>query len=537
VSCSLALFLGTGVVVAVSCRLTAISVIMLLAASCASPAPQARPENQVGPDGFSVSVGSVTVSAGASVAPEGTSVSVEPAPSTPGQAVTYLDTISDAISITLGEGRIQPDTPIAIETRVDGGVDVDRRLNAGDLLVFVSENSAGDLDIHPAQWDPSTRVVSATTMHLSRFVAGFLSMQKIVRQMSDLVGQAAGQTFPRPADCQSSVQAPSGVEYTVQRVTRDVAWPCLAIDGAGGIRLDLHSNSPFVYRVRTEPPRPGQGGPGLDVSNIATQLVYDLVFSADLDREGALLPGGSVTFRYLPDSPPRSGELAAEAVLSYVELSLFAVDVAIGPFGGSEKVEAALQQAEFVECVAGTIEPSIDGLDFTDVFVVTADCLSPILATAPKYVLGQVGQTIIGGGPILATMWRGVASSVAELRGMDSDTSATFLIGAGRPNAEYIGTWAGQVSGDSVDYSVRAVIREQDGILVADVEYPELGCGGTWTQFLTAETTATFTEVITYGNSQCIDESTVEISPETGNLQYFIDYGRKKLSSDMAPAS
>ena len=229
--------------------------------------------------------------------------------------------------------------------------------------------------------------------------------------------------------------------------------------------------------------------------------------------------------------------MAAEAVLSYVELSLFAVDVAIGPFGGSEKVEAALQQAEFVECVAGTIEPSIDGLDFTDVFVVTADCLSPILATAPKYVLGQVGQTIIGGGPILATMWRGVASSVAELRGMDSDTSATFLIGAGRPNAEYIGTWAGQVSGDSVDYSVRAVIREQDGILVADVEYPELGCGGTWTQFLTAETTATFTEVITYGNSQCIDESTVEISPETGNLQYFIDYGRKKLSSDMAPAS
>lgn len=522
---------------AVSCRLTAIAAVMLLAASCSSAAPEAQPEGRVGPDGFSASVGSVTVSAGASVAPEGTSISVVASQSTPGQAVAYLDTISEPVSITLGEGQRQPDAPITISAEVDGGIDVEQRLSAGDLLVFISETGGGVLDVHPAQWDPSTRVASATTMHLSGFVAGFISMQKIMRQMGDLIDQAAGQSFPRPPDCQSRVQTPSGVEYTVQRVTRDVAWPCLAIDEAGGIRLDLHSNSPFVYRVRTEPPRPGQGGPGLDVSNIVTQLVHDIVFSAELDREGALLPGGSVTFRYLPDSPPRNGELVAEAVLSYVELSLFAVDVAVGPFGGSKELETALQQAEFVECVAGAIEPSIDGLNFTDVFVFTANCLSPILATAPKYVLGQVAQTILGGVPILTTMWRGVESSVAELFGAERDTRATFQIGAGRPNAEYIGTWAGQVSGDSVDYSVRATVREQDGILVADVQYPELGCGGTWTQFLTAETTATFTEVITYGNGQCIDESTVEISPDTGSLQYFIDYGRKKLSSTMAPTS
>lgn len=57
-----------------------------------------------------------------------------------------------------------------------------------------------------------------------------------------------------------------------------------------------------------------------------------------------------------------------------------------------------------------------------------------------------------------------------------------------------VGTWSGQVEGDRHPYSLEVTIGEQNGILTAVADYPEIPCTATWVQTARRSTSVQFLE-------------------------------------------
>jgi serine/threonine-protein kinase len=86
------------------------------------------------------------------------------------------------------------------------------------------------------------------------------------------------------------------------------------------------------------------------------------------------------------------------------------------------------------------------------------------------------------------------------------------------PPASLTGRWSGPVSGDQSGFDVVATIVDGTS-LTATVSYPQLNCGGTWTQRGSAGNGIRFvTERITYGN--CVT-SEVTLAPQDDGTLYF----------------
>ncbi|MFZ0831869.1 MAG: serine/threonine protein kinase, partial [Mycobacterium sp.] len=80
------------------------------------------------------------------------------------------------------------------------------------------------------------------------------------------------------------------------------------------------------------------------------------------------------------------------------------------------------------------------------------------------------------------------------------------------------GRWSGAVSGDQSGFDVVADIVDKPP-LTATVSYPQLNCGGTWTQHGSAGNGVRFvTENITYGS--CV-QSEVTVTPQDDGTLYF----------------
>ncbi len=80
------------------------------------------------------------------------------------------------------------------------------------------------------------------------------------------------------------------------------------------------------------------------------------------------------------------------------------------------------------------------------------------------------------------------------------------------------GRWSGPVSGDQSGFDVVAIIVD-GGSLTATISYPQLNCGGTWTQRGFAGNGVRFvTEQITYGS--CVT-SEVTLAPQADGTLYF----------------
>lgn len=67
----------------------------------------------------------------------------------------------------------------------------------------------------------------------------------------------------------------------------------------------------------------------------------------------------------------------------------------------------------------------------------------------------------------------------------------------------WLGRWRGPVTGDDVDYDVEVEVFAEGDRLRGQVAYPQLECGGEWTETGRGDSTRDFEEVIQYEGS-CI---------------------------------
>jgi hypothetical protein len=55
---------------------------------------------------------------------------------------------------------------------------------------------------------------------------------------------------------------------------------------------------------------------------------------------------------------------------------------------------------------------------------------------------------------------------------------------------------------------------------VADVDYPELGCGGVWNLRAASDNALQVVEVLSYGDESCEDEVTIDLSLRSDGTVY-----------------
>jgi serine/threonine kinase PknH len=158
-------------------------------------------------------------------------------------------------------------------------------------------------------------------------------------------------------------------------------------------------------------------------------------------------------------------------------------------------------------------------------------------ATTARNQPWLIPAAIVGG---LALILGGVGIALALNSGQDSaergnvTPSTGYTIPAAPPSnsagemprgdapnpspASLTGKWSGHVSGDQSGFDVVAVIVD-GASLTATVSYPQLNCGGTWTQRGSAGNGVRFvTERITYGS--CVT-SEVTLAPQDDGTLYF----------------
>ncbi|CAM4516522.1 hypothetical protein NONI108955_40415 [Nocardia ninae] len=285
----------------------------------------------VGPEGFTAVVGAVEVTGDSGVAPVGTAVTVAMASTQLNAAQAELaDVIAAPVSIRLGDGNMQPATPITLRYNLSG-LPADRLGGTTHRSVpkLLSQHQGDQTATWTdATWDPGTKVLTARLGQLSIVFPFEINWDQTSTWLGQKWGELTGTRYPKPG-CAFTDYIDGATKYSLPRVnspgvgpvpgTDDVVWPCLDRGSSGAARLTLHSNTSLVWDATTDPPIDG-------VINTDTIGTVDDVFNwmageigAGLDGDATqILTGGSASFE--ANLPPSSATLTPNAGLTTFQI-------------------------------------------------------------------------------------------------------------------------------------------------------------------------------------------------------------------------
>ncbi len=249
-------------------------------------------------------------------------VSEVPAPPAPDQ--DYLEFVPRAVEIEYQDGS-QPDRPLAL--RFDMSADPDFAAT-GELVpaVVAVSDDIGEPEILRSQWDPDTRILTATTSHLSTFVPSLIDPMKVLRRAWTATLGFLEQAYPRP-DCVGEAATVGTITYTLDPPSVPATWPCIRSDN-GAIVIDLHSNSPNGYRVSSTPNAAEQVAQSEgSVAGAMDTVLYENVFTSADGSGTYLTPGGTTTLTYDPKRPPQRVTLGIDAGMNLIRSGIVGLQV------------------------------------------------------------------------------------------------------------------------------------------------------------------------------------------------------------------
>lgn len=278
-------------------------VLTAVGTGCGSPHQDAQPqqqkqEPQPQSQGAELRTAGYRVTAqgeaGLVVAPE--QVSVQGLPD-------FVSSAGDAVSVRLPQDA-QPAQPLTVTFDFTGGTPP--RSDDGFVPAIAAMGEGTDEpEILASQWDPTTSTLTAKTEHLSGFFPVSIDFGAMVQGFGDAVNGFLGLQTAKPG-CIGSALKVDEVTYRLNPETVPAAWPCLSRNGSA-ISVDLKSNSPNAWIVRSEPPTTDMGvDVEPDVGYAINQAAYHTIFAGAVGNGTLLLPGATTHLRFTPDNPPKT---------------------------------------------------------------------------------------------------------------------------------------------------------------------------------------------------------------------------------------
>lgn len=368
--------------------LVALSAVIVSSLTACTPPEPERVTTTVGSGGFSLTLGNVTATSTAGVAPEGTEVTLEVTAKRPGADLSGITTpLGESVSLTLGEG-LQPATPIDFRFPINESAIASEEWSNDDTLLIATQSDDGTLGL--LETSRNGGFLTATTDHLSFFQPIQLNWSAAMNAARDAVMQSLGLEFPKPNCVDKPATASTQIKYEVS--STGAVWPCISADG-DKITVNLYAATMLPYRALSHPAVVGGTVASPDGQGMLMALANKWVPSAS---GGVLMGGGaSAQFTFDAANPPQFLDVRQDAHMLIGAALLNLLGIILNPLGGGA---AFMEKVGQLDCISGIVtagtSPELDASTVAEMFKTTLACLGTLAvgATFPvRLALGLIG--------------------------------------------------------------------------------------------------------------------------------------------------
>lgn len=282
----------------------------------------------------------------------------------------FLEVESGGVALTYADGA-QPDGSLGLSFDLSRDP---RFANVGESVPAVVALSEGDehVEVLGSTWDASSRTLTATTDHLSKFWPALLDPKAVTDRMSGAALGFLQQASPRP-DCVGRTAEVGTMTYSLDPPFTAEHWLCLR-ENAGAVSIEVISNSPNGWTVQSTPAFSAHR-PVVDrsLTGLIDLAAFETVFANAYGDGSYVAPGGSTTLDYGPDLPPQRLTLQLDpgmALLRSLFLGVQAFYPSI-PFGAPDDAFAC---TKILDAAREAMEPT--GVGAGNFHREVSDCLS-----------------------------------------------------------------------------------------------------------------------------------------------------------------
>ncbi|UNN05166.1 hypothetical protein [Rhodococcus opacus] len=388
--------------------IAALAVIISVLTSCSSdhaPTSSSTNSTKVGADGFSIVQGDVAVSAGADVAPVGTTVSVANADqSLPQDVASMVVTLAGPVRVQLGDGAVQPTSPVTLAFKLNG-TEAQKQLDAGNVPVLLLQSEGSEsVDVIDAKWDAATTALTARAPHLSFAWPGFFNPGAFINEVKDAMSRTLGLSFPKP-DCLGKSADFSHTSYHISAITNDVAWPCIRMTPQaqeGTLGIDLYSNTPYLWKVVATPAPIETSQQPTDIETYPAAALYKQIADNDGDPDTILMPGQSVALDFGQyELSPQSGTLTYDVGTYMIGLVGYGISTTLGKFSPG-KYQRLLEDRAAIQCLAEMSssingpQPEMNGARLGELVKDVIGCTGAVGGSIFNVLTGALGGAVMG---------------------------------------------------------------------------------------------------------------------------------------------
>lgn len=447
----------------------AVGVVACLLASCSSEVASAPESVTVSEGGFEVAQGPMTITGPAGVAPIGSTVTASSSDKAlPNDVHEMVEVFSAPVEVKIDNGNTQPAVPVTFSFKLDGA-EAQRQVDAGHTPVLLLQSEGSDsVDVLEATWNQDTQTLTGQAPHLSFGWPGFLKPDAIINEVGAAFTSVFGLSFPKP-DCVGGSADFTSTSYTVSPVSGDVAWPCIRLNKAaqeGTLGIDLYSNSPYIWKVQTNPDPIETSGSLGDVEAIPAVALYREILDNDADSDRILLPGQSISLDFGQyNMSPKSGVLSYDLGVYLVGLTGYGIGTVMSKFAPG-KYQRILEDKAAIQCLIdlsetfNDLQGGLTGARMGDLIKGVIACTGAVGGSVFGAITGLLGGAVMGPLASLVNPRLAAQSASFEVIRTTTDQPAAAATNAGAPGPVVQNARCGQItdprSGNTLTVTIKS---------------------------------------------------------------------------------